>query len=350
MSDAEAQDHDAPAEAEEEYDGDGLPIVGIGVGAGSLPSLETLFRGIPADLGAAYVIAVRQLEGLDVKTAVDVLTRASSLPVTIGRDGERLEANHIYVGGPQDMITVADGQLGIRDAVEPVGHRGTIDTLLISLAEHARDRAVAVILGGIGSDGTAGITATKKYGGLSIAEGEAGEEGDIAQGAVGPSGAVDVHAPIDQIAARIGTYLKSLAALEGGREADEASGQIEARVTQITTILRNVTSHDFHGYKRGTFLRRVHRRLQVLQIEKLDDYIAHLRGDRDEVQNLFQDLLIGVTQFFRDPRESRCWRARSPACSPTRGPATSSASGCSAARPARRPIRSPSSCASIWPR
>lgn len=79
--------------------------------------------------------------------------------------------------------------------------------------------------------------------------------------------------------------------------------EIEAQVTQIATILRNVTGNDFHGYKRGTFIRRVHRRMQVTQTDTVADYVARLREDRDEVQHLFQDLLIGVTQFFRDPAE-----------------------------------------------
>jgi two-component system CheB/CheR fusion protein len=84
---------------------------------------------------------------------------------------------------------------------------------------------------------------------------------------------------------------------------DEPPPDVEAQIPQIATILCNVTSHDFHGYKRGTFTRRVQRRMQVLQVTSIDTYIDRLRGARDEVQNLFQDLLIGVPQFFRDPAE-----------------------------------------------
>ncbi|HVF95357.1 MAG TPA: CheR family methyltransferase [Sphingomonas sp.] len=277
-----------------------MPVVGVGVCASSLRALETLFAGIGPELGAAYVIAVKQQDGLNVGTVVEVLTRQSALPVVLGRDHQRIEPNHIYVGGPDDMITVDDGHLGVRTAAEPVGHRGTIDSMLISLAEHAQDRAVAVLLGGLGSDGTAGVTATKKYGGLSIAE-AVGD--DLAQGVASASGVVDLHIPVEQIVTQISLYLKSVAAIGEGHEAEIVPEQIEAQVTRITTILRNVTSHDFHGYKRGTFLRRVHRRLQVLQIERIDDYINRLRTDRAEVQDLFQDLLIGVTQFFRDPQE-----------------------------------------------
>jgi two-component system CheB/CheR fusion protein len=279
-----------------------IPVVGIAVSAASLRSLETLFAGLKADLGAAYMIAVRQQEGLDTASVVEVLARHSALPVTIGADGERLEHDHIYVGGSNDMITLGAGHLSVRPAEQPAGHRGTVDTMLISIAEHAHDRAVAVILSGLDGDGTAGVTATKKFGGLSIAEKSDHVEEKGTKDDVGPYGVVDIHVAVEQIASEIERYLINITSAE--QEGDAVSpDQIEKHVLQITTILRNVTSHDFHGYKRGTFLRRVQRRLQVLQIDSIEQYVDRLRSDRQEVQDLFQDLLIGVTQFFRDPQE-----------------------------------------------
>lgn len=301
-----------------EAEGDVLPVVGIAMRAGSLRSLEILFSDIGAGHGAAYVIAVSQQDGLDVATVVETISRQSPLPVVIGKDGDRIEPDHVYVGGSDDLITLTDGHLGVRSATGPIGHRGTIDTLLMSVAEHAHDRAVAVILGGLGSDGTAGVTATKKFGGLSIAE-SGGQGDDGAQGGAGPSGVVDFHIPIDKIAGEITLYLRNLARLEGDGH-DVAPAEIEAHVGQITTILRNVTSHDFHGYKRGTFLRRVHRRMQVLQVEDIEAYAARLRSDRQEVQNLFQDLLIGVTQFFRDPQEFEVLEGELPRLFEGKGP------------------------------
>ncbi|GHD05112.1 hypothetical protein GCM10016234_00690 [Tianweitania populi] len=224
------------------------------------------------------------------------------MPVSIAADGELLKPNQVFVGGPDDMITIEDGHVHIRPAAEPVGQRGTIDSMLISIAEHAHDRAIAVILSGLGSDGTAGVTATKKFGGLSIAE-LAKDEAEASQAAVGPLGAADLQLPADEIAQHILLYARNLSQLIETGADDEISADLEGQITQITTILRNVTSHDFHGYKRGTFTRRVHRRLQVLQIETVEAYVERLRADREEVQNLFQDLLIGVTQFFRDPAE-----------------------------------------------
>ncbi len=320
MSDANEDLKDSSAELEGEERSTVMPIVGIGVCAASLRSLETLFADISPDLGAAYVIAVRQLEGLGVSTVREVLERTSPLPVSIGSDGDRLEPDHIYIGGPDDMIGITDGHLQIRPATEPVGHRGTIDSMLISLAEHAHDRAVAVILGGLGTDGTAGVTATKKYGGLSIGEAGTGNDNDGEQGVTGPFGAVDLHVQAEEIPAQIALYLKNLSSVAVLPERNPVPEQVEAQVAQITTILRNVTGHDFHGYKRGTFLRRVHRRLQVLQIDDIDAYIARLRSDRSEAQDLFQDLLIGVTQFFRDPSEFAVLESEIPRLFEGKGP------------------------------
>ena len=275
-------------------------IVGFGVCAASIRSLETIVAALDPDLGASYAVAVRQQEGLDVGTVLQRLA-PHQLPVSVAKDGELLAPNRIYVGGPDDMIAIEDGHLSVRPAREPVGHRGTIDTMLISLAEHAGERAVAVILAGLGSDGAAGVTATKEFGGLSIAEQFDGDmQGD---GGVGPYGVADLRLPVDDIAEQIALYTRNLAEVAENGVAEEVPDEIEAQVTQIATILRNVTSHDFHGYKRGTFVRRVQRRMQVMQVATVAQYIAKLREEREEVQHLFQDLLIGVTQFFRDPAE-----------------------------------------------
>lgn len=298
MADTKQRDDLFPIE--EEAQTSVVPVVGIGVCAASLQSLEAVFTSINPALGAAYLIAVRQLEGLAVSTVLEVLTRQSGLPVSVAKDGEPIEPDHIYVGGADDMIGIDAGRLKVWPAAEPIGHRGTIDSMLISLAQYAHDRSVSVLLGGLGSDGTAGITATKKFGGLSIAEADTREDQNGSQTVNGASGVVDLHVPADQIAGQIALYFRNV---ETEPERGFRHEDVEAQVAQITTVLRNVLGHDFHGYKRGTFLRRVHRRMQVLQIDTIDGYVDRLRGDRQEVQDLFQDLLIGVTQFFRDPQE-----------------------------------------------
>lgn len=276
-------------------------IVGVGVCSGSFRSLEELFASLPNDLDAAYVIAVRQQEGLSVDTVVEALSRQSQLAVTVAKDGERLEPNHVYVGGPDDLVTFEDGQIHTRATADPVGHRGTVDTMLISLAEQVHERTVAVVLSGLDSEGAAGVAATKKFGGFSIGEYVQGR--DVAtQESAGPGGIVDLMIPVTEMPRHIALYVRNLAIL-GDDAPEEIPETYATQIGQIATILRNVTGHDFHGYKRNTFYRRIQRRMQVHQIADVDSYVERLRGYREEVQDLFQDLLIGVTQFFRDPQE-----------------------------------------------
>ena len=278
-------------------------VVGIGVCLASLDSIERLFASLDPDFDAAYVIAVRQQDGLSTKAVAEALAKHSGMPVKFGTDGERMHAGHIYVGGPNDLITITDGNIEIRETEEPLGNRGTVDSMLLSLAEHAKDRAIAVILSGLGSEETAGVSATKKYGDLSIAESRDGEAEAAEQGAATPAGVVDLLLPIDQIPAQVALYIQGLRTLGVTETTGEIPAKVTDQLTQIAGILRNVTGNDFHGYKTNTFLRRVQRRMQVVQVATIEDYIPRLKKSRDEVQHLFQDLLIGVTQFFRDPAE-----------------------------------------------
>jgi two-component system CheB/CheR fusion protein len=243
-----------------------------------------------------------------------------SLPLEIAKDGDRLVAGTIHVGGGSDLITITDGHLRIRPTKEPIEHRGTVDSMLISLAEHAQDRAVAVILEGLGSDGTAGVMATKQYGGLSIAESSNGDEDAAEQGAASPVGIVDLVCKIDAIQSQIALYVRGLRTM-GEQPDDEISEHVGEVLSSIAGTLRAVTGNDFHGYKRNTFLRRVQRRMQVTQSPDLDAYAAMLRKDREEVHHLFQDLLIGVTQFFRDPKEFEVLEEEIPRLFEGKGPA-----------------------------
>lgn len=297
-----------------------LAVVGIGVCAASFRALLTLFATMTEGLGAAFVIAVRQQDGLIVDTVVEALAGQTKLQVRKAANGQMLEAGNVYVGGGSEMITVTDGHIGTRPAKEPIGHRGTVDSMLISLAEHAHEHCVAVILNGLGSDGTAGVSATKEFGGLSIAESLNGEADAAEQGAASPAGIVDLLLPLEQIPAQIALYIRGLESV-GAPEEGEITEDVAAALAQIAGTLRTVTGNDFHGYKRNTFLRRVQRRMQVVQSPTIDAYAASLRKNRDEVHNLFQDLLIGVTQFFRDPKEFEALEKELPALFEGKGPA-----------------------------
>ena len=282
---------------------DMIPVVGIGAGAASFRSLEQLFAQLTPGLGAAFVIAIRQQDGLPIDNVIDAIARHSGMPVAVAVDGETLRPDHVYVSGLDDVIRISDGHVQTLAAEGASGQRGSVDTLLISLAEHAQDRAVAVIMSGLGSDGTAGVAATKHHGGLSIAESIDNEAEAAAQGATTPAGIVDLLLPVEQIPRQIEIYVRSIVGAARGEGAPADATSLTEQLGQIASILRNVTGNDFHGYKRNTFLRRVQRRMQVVQAQSVEQYVDLLRAQRDEVNHLFQDLLIGVTQLFRDPQE-----------------------------------------------
>lgn len=203
---------------------------------------------------------MRQQDGLAPATVVDVLGEHNSLSATLAREDDRLESGTIYVGGGSELITITDGHVRIRPTTEPMGQRGTVDSLLISLAEHAQDPAVAVILTGLGSDGTAGVTATKQFGGLSIAESLNGQEDAVEQGAASPAGIVDLLCPIDEIPKQIAVYIRGVETMTAHPDS-EISEQVREGLSSIAGTLRTVTGNDFHGYKSNTFLRRVQRRM-----------------------------------------------------------------------------------------
>jgi two-component system CheB/CheR fusion protein len=273
------------------------------VSASAFASLEHLFQNIPAELDAAYLVAVRQQGGLRVEQVVESLQRIGRLPVTVVADEAPLEAGRIYVGEADTVVTVDKGAVCARPADQPVGRRASIDTLLLSLSETYQERAVAVVLEGLGSDGTAGVASTKSCGGLAIAEVRLGEE--AAEEAVTATGISDLKIPVEQIPAQIVAYVSNLRRAREAGLLDTLSDEQAAadQLARVANILKNVTGNDFHGYKHNTFMRRVARRMQVAGTERIETYIELLRSDSVEVQHLFQDLLIGVTQFFRDPSE-----------------------------------------------
>jgi two-component system CheB/CheR fusion protein len=263
--------------------------------------LERLFAHLPREAGAVYVVALRQKDGIDPERVVEVAGRQSGLAAEIVVDGAELVADRIYVTPTRALTVVEDGRLRVSPADAPAGERGSIDSLLVSLAEAAGSRAIGVVLRDLAGDGVAGVTALKDLGGLTLVEQDDLAAPELAS-AVHPANLADFVVPVEQIAERIVSYCRHRARLieESAEALDEA---LRSHLSAVATILRNRTGHDFHGYKQNTFLRRIQRRMQVLQIEDIDRYVHHLGANADEVGHLFQDLLIGVTQFFRDKAE-----------------------------------------------
>jgi two-component system, chemotaxis family, CheB/CheR fusion protein len=293
----------AKAAADVPPHGAGMPVViGIGASAAAVGSLIKLFEKMAAGVDQAIIVVLQHREALDEQVLRQALASRNG-DLSLIDHGAPVEGGRIYLSLPNVIVTLEDGRFRTRPAEERPGSRGTIDSFLVSLAEDRGESALGVVLQGTAGDGTLGLATLKERGGLTIVEQGPDETMvDVAAGAL-PAALADFVIPLEAIPERIAIYARHLARLRERRSFDETLAEVSGSLAQIATILRNKTGHDFHGYKQQTFLRRIQRRMHVIEADDVEAYAAHLRDNPQEVQNLFNDLLIGVTQFFRDGKE-----------------------------------------------
>lgn len=273
-----------------------FPVVGIGASAGGIEALDTLFSGLGPDGGLAYVV-VTHVSPDRQSLLHEVLDRLTSLQVVVAADGMPIESGYVYVMPAKAILGVADGCLTLRVPDPVQRERNPIDLFFADLAREFGEYAVGIVLSGGGSDGTLGIKAIKERGGLTFAQGTDGTKPrhpDMPASAIA-TGLVDFTLPADKIGARLDEYAHSFDLIQGLE-----SAPTKAATAEIHALLREQVGHDFSGYKPKTFMRRVQRRMQVNRINRIEEYVERLRGDGAEVTALFRDLLINVTNFFRD--------------------------------------------------
>ena len=270
-----------------------LPIVGIGASAGGVEALEQFFESLPAGSGLAFVILTHLPPDRDSMLS-EILGRATRMPVVDARDGEKVEAEHVYVLPPSAILTIHEGTLQLRRTGPTDRERAPIDVFFTSLAEDQAEHAIGVVLSGGGHDGTLGLKAIKEHGGLTIAQGTNVTRPRFAEmpSSAVAAGIVDLELPVEDIPERIISYVRNWG--------DFVSQPPRDALATIFNLLRTRTGHDFRDYKERTFQRRIQRRMQVVQTTKLEDYAHRLQREPDEVSALFRDLLIGVTGFLRD--------------------------------------------------
>jgi two-component system CheB/CheR fusion protein len=278
-------------------------VVGVGASAGALNSIERFFSGFSSDPQLAVVLALQHREAFDEGWLRGILSKLDGAEISEVRDGEQIEGGTIYFCATGAITTIQADRFAVRSAQQAPGERATIDSFLVSLAEERAEESIGVVLAGTGGDGTLGMATLKDHGGLAIAEKFANEESDNLAESGTPAAIADFVLLPEDIPEHIQVYARHLRRLEERQGFDEVLAAAASSLSRIADILRNKTGNDFHGYKQNTFLRRVQRRMQVVQIDEIPAYVDFLRSDKDEVQHLFNDLLIGVTEFFRDKRE-----------------------------------------------
>ena len=267
-------------------------IVGIGASAGGLEALTQLFDALPPDTGMAFVV-VQHLSP-DFRSLMDeLIARHSEMPVVVAEDNMPVCANHIYLMPPRKQMIIRDRHLVLTDK-EPEAFTLPIDTFFRSLAQDVGDQAVAVVLSGSGSDGSRGVLEVKRAGGLVLAETAASAKFDSMPVSAAATGAVD-HAYPPRDLARVLCGLPPREAIPDPHLSDDPAMDVVLR------LLRDHFGIDFSLYKATTVGRRIQRRVDLLRFADLSAYVEQLQTDPTELNALYQDLLIGVTQFFRDP-------------------------------------------------
>jgi two-component system CheB/CheR fusion protein len=280
-------------------------IVGIGASAGGLDAFIQLLQNLPDDTGFAYVI-VQHLSPDHESLLPDLLAKASRIPVVPARDNLPIEADHVYVIPPDVTMTVTDGHLKLVRRARTKGPHFPIDAFLASLAEVHGASTIVVILSGAGHDGARGLSAVKEAGGITFAQDSASAKHASMPNAAFATGAVDFTLAPDEIAREISKISRHLAQSADDSLAEqgvvpERSQLEDAGVAGILNLILRKTGVDFAYYRKATVERRILRRMLVNRVDKYSDYLEVLRRDPAELDVVYQDLLIGVTSFFRDP-------------------------------------------------
>ncbi|HEX6495434.1 MAG TPA: chemotaxis protein CheB [Acidobacteriaceae bacterium] len=278
-----------------------FPIVGIGASAGGLEALTVFLKAVAPDLGMGFVL-IPHLDPSRKSAITQILSRTTSMPVLNITDGMRVERDHVYVIPPNCELTIADAVLRITPREGPRPMNTTIDIFLRSLAADQKTNAIGVILSGTASDGTLGLTAIKAEGGITFAQDERSAKYDGMPASAIASGNVDFVLPPDAIAQELARIREHpfVRSNEERIESGEDLGK-DAYMTQIFRLLRRATKVDFSEYKPPTIGRRIQRRMVLHRMDNLSDYASLLHRDRGEINALYQDLLINVTSFFRNP-------------------------------------------------
>jgi two-component system CheB/CheR fusion protein len=271
-----------------------VPICGIGASAGGLTALKAFFSNVADDLGLAYVVIVHLAP--DHPSALsEILSGCTSMDVLQVEDGPSLKPNCVYVIAPDRELVIENDIVSSRPFTEPRGSRAPIDMFFRSIAA-ARGDGTAFILSGSGADGSQGVRAVKEAGGVIFVQDPGEAQYDMMPKNAIATGVADFVAPVAELTRQLADVARSKEAVRS-LDGDEASNDLR----RIVNFLRVRTGHDFSNYKRATVMRRVLRRMQVNRQASLAKYVDYVRDNPEEAHELFSDLLISVTMFFRDP-------------------------------------------------
>ncbi len=271
-----------------------FPVVGIGASAGGLEAFKKLVGQLSPTDNTSYIL-VQHLDADHKSLLVDILSRHTSIPVAEITDGMPLESGRIYIVPPGKTPTIHENNSFKLQECDSEGINQQVDLLFRTLAETCQERAIAVILTGRLNDGSCGIRQIKENGGMVIAQNPESAEFPEMPGNAINTGLVDLILDLEKIPGAICNYVSH--SYISGNLALKNLDELE----QILTIIKAAANYDFCFYKKNTLIRRTLRRMGLKNLDSMKSYVELLKENPLEVQHLFNDLLIGVTEFFRDP-------------------------------------------------
>jgi len=274
-----------------------FPIVGIGASAGGLAAFENFFTAMPEDTGSGMAfVLVQHLDPNHKSILTDLIGRYTSMPVYEVKDEMVVKPGCVYVIPPNHDMIFEYGTLKLLKPAEPRGHRLPIDLFFRSLAQSKQELAICIVLSGTGSDGTLGVRAIKAEGGMVMAQTPESSEYDGMPRSAIATGMVDYILTPAEMPAQLIAYVT-----QAFGKRPQTVLKTEDAMKNIFNLLRAQTGHDFTHYKQNTINRRIERRMAIQNIKSVDEYVCYLEQKPAEVEALFHDLLIGVTNFFRNP-------------------------------------------------
>ena len=266
--------------------------------SGGLDALKKFLSNVPENSGMAYLI-VQHLDPVHKSALVDILSRSTSMKVMEVEDGIQVKPDHVYIIPPNNDMGILNGKLQLMKPIQPHGLRLPINHFLTSLAQDQKEKSIAIILSGSGSDGTIGLKAIKANGGIILAQNPSTAGSDGMPISAINTGLVDVILSPEEMPEKLISYSKSSTKIL--KKILTPEDKTIQTLRKIFILIRDKKGHDFSQYKKSTINRRIARRMNIHQIDEISQYLQYLRENPHEIDQLFNEFLINVTNFFRDP-------------------------------------------------
>lgn len=276
-------------------------IAGLGASAGGIQAFQEFFHHVPLDSGIAYVV-ILHLSPDHHSSLAEVLQTTTEMPVKQVTEKVMVEPNHVYVVPPNQHLSMLDGSILVSANTQVEDRRAPVDIFFRALADEHGTRAIGIILSGTGADGSMGIKRVKERGGAAFVQNpREAQFNDMPRNAIA-TGLIDEVLNVAELPAKIISYKNSLGKIQISEEAEKRPQDQQQALREVFTELKIRTGHDFANYKRPTLLRRIERRINVRGLPDLPSYVAYLHNNPAETTALLKDLLISVTNFFRDKK------------------------------------------------